>query len=237
MRFHTVRFRRAFNGVAFQVTFDEAAHVISVLRVVDVIEIRRIEHVDGTLLPAVPKRLIARSQRVEIGGIDDLFGVDRTAMNTRENDVGWRVEIEDEIRAANVVTEQFGEPVVESHFFFVERLFGKEAIFFEEIIRDGETFEKGALEQLDLLLIASCEVKHLCRERVMFWIRVETRQKGVGLARFENETRIEAFAQEVAKACLSDTNQSFNDNVIRQRNTPKICDLILKSDSIGRRVA
>lgn len=71
----------------------------------------------------------------------------------------------------------------------------------------------------------------------MFWIRVETRQKGVGLARFENETRIEAFAQEMTKTRLSDTNQSFNDNVIRQRNTPKICDLTLKSGSIGRRIS
>lgn len=142
MGFHTVRFGRSFNGFAFHVTLDEAAHVISVLRVVDVIEIRRIKPVDGALLPAVPESLIARSQRVEVVGFDDLFGVDRTAMNTREDDVGRSVEIEDEIWAANMVTEQFGKPVVEPHFFLVERLFGKKAIFFEEIVRDSETFEK-----------------------------------------------------------------------------------------------
>lgn len=54
----------------------------------------------------------------------------------------------------------------------------------------------------------------------MLRIGIETRQKGVCLARLEDEARVEAFSQEMAETRFSDTNQTFNDNVVRQKNTP-----------------
>ena len=54
----------------------------------------------------------------------------------------------------------------------------------------------------------------------MLWIGIQARQKGVCLARLKDEARVEAFSQEMAETRFSDTNQTFNDNVVRQKNTP-----------------
>ena len=54
----------------------------------------------------------------------------------------------------------------------------------------------------------------------MLWTGIETRQQGACLARLKDEARAEASSQELAETRFSDTNQTFNDNVVRQKNTP-----------------
>ena len=54
MGFDAVGFGGTFDGMSVDVALDELAHVVGVFGIVDVVEICRVEHIDGALFPAIP---------------------------------------------------------------------------------------------------------------------------------------------------------------------------------------
>lgn len=120
------------------------------------------------------------------------------------------VEEEDEVWGGDVVAEQFGESVIEVHFVVVEGLFGEEAIFVEEVVRDGKGFKQIFLQEIDLLLVSTCEVEHLCRKSIMFGVRIKAGEERIGFTGLEDEFCLVPLFHESAQTRFSDADKAFH---------------------------
>ena len=142
----------------------------------------------------------------------DGFGVGASAVHTAQQDVGRRLQIDDQIRRRHVVDEQIVQTLIDKELVVVEIQVRKDLVLVEQIIADRDLTEEIGLAKRHLLAMAIEEVEQLRLQRGAGTIGVEVGKKWI-VGFLEHDGRVEPCAEPFGERRLPCTDGPFNRDV------------------------
>ena len=179
-----------------------------------------VDDIDGGRGVPRPELIVAFAQRVEVLGSDDFFALTASASDSGPDNIGRRVEEDDEVGLFNAALEQATESVVEVHLVAHERLFGKQPVLLPKVVANNQVAEQVELPKVHLLGEPAREVKHLGGKGKAIGICVKGGEKGVVVAGFENEASLAVALEDVAQRGLANPDQAFDCHELCHRANP-----------------
>ena len=165
------------------------------------------------------------------------FGVGAFAVDAAQQDVGRRLQVDDEIRRRDVVREQLVQALVDEQLVVVEIQIREDLVLIEEVVADSHLAEEIGLAERDLLAMAVEQVEELCLQGRAGAIGVEVGEEGV-LGFLEDDRGIEPRAEPFGQRGLARADGTFDREVAElQDGADDIIALVSFAPAWRRRVA
>ena len=148
--------------------------------------------------------------RIERG----VLGIGGTRFRAPNQQVGRRLQIDDQIGRRDVGRQQLVQPLIDEQLVVVEIQLREDLVLVEEVVADRELAEQIRLTHRLLLAVAIEEIEELSLERRARPFRVEVREERI-FGILEQDGRFEPRAEALSERALAHANRSFDRDVAK----------------------
>ena len=157
-------------------------------------------------------RLVQLAQILVVGLQRDGLGVGAPAVDAAQQDVGRRLQVDDEIGRRDVGREQIVQALIDEELVVVEIQIREDLVLVEEVVADRDLAEEIGLTQRDLLAMAVEQIEELRLQRGAGTVGVEIGEKRI-LGFFEDDRRVEPRAEPFGQRGLARADGPFDRDV------------------------
>ena len=140
------------------------------------------------------------------------IGIAAAAVEAPPQDIGWCLEIDDEIRRGYVASQQIVEPLIDEQLIIIEVEVREDLVLVEEVIGDRDLIEEVGLPERGLLPVAVEQIKKLRLERRTGTVGIEVGEERI-LGFFQHHRGVEARAEPLGENGFACADRTFNRDV------------------------
>src|SRR5262249_26998552 len=159
--------------------------------VFDEVDLRAVDHEQRGLRIMMKEGPEGFRQALQVLRGDAAFEVTITLADPAHQDVGPRLEVDDQVRPGNLCVEELEDLAVERQLVPAEGDAGEDAVLGEEIVRRRSARGHAPRAELELLPVALEGEEELCLQGMSLGIAVEFPQERVVFDSLEDEVRAE----------------------------------------------
>src|SRR5574337_1080767 len=193
--------------------------VFEILLMLDEVDLIGIDDQQRCRRVVKEKMVIGCVHVLQIRPFEFPLGGSRSRLNSPDQDIRTRLQIEDKVRFDDARLQKRLQPLIERQFVVVKRQIREDLILDKQIVADQRLLEEIDLGKLLLLAEPVQEVIELGLKGVPTHVGIESNNEGIFIRTLQQRSGLQALRQQLGQARLSDTDRAFDYDVPRFKRT------------------